>query len=481
MQWTRRNLTRRQFLAAGGAAAAATCLAGRRGAAAEGDAPSLRAGAATVDITPGKDVRLDGPIMRIGPVREVLDPLHVRALVLDDGQTRLAFAVCDATIISREIFDKAKALVQQRIGLAPANMLMSATHTHMAVRAASLGLGEGNDRYEAALSGKIAEAVVAAAGRLAPARVGWGAVDVPRFAHNRRWIMKPGTVGPNPFGETGEQVVMGGRPAENRVKNAGPIDPELSVLSVQHADGRPLAVLGNYGIHYVAFKGGAVSADYFGYFARRIEELLCPDDGEPPFVGMMTNGTSGDVGSPGGGLEGIKDVGYALAEEAARVVRAIEHQGDVSLAARCSELELGVRRPSPERIAWARAVQAGTWNQPAHGWKKIYAHNTLRLAESPPTLSVPLQAVRIGSLGIAASPCEVFAATGLALKGESPLKPTFHVELANGYSGYLPPPDQFALGGYTTWPAESSCLEIDAEPKIRAELLRLLRAVKEEG
>jgi len=69
------------------------------------------------------------------------------------------------------------------------------------------------------------------------------------------------------------------------------------------------------------------------------------------------------------------------------------------------------------------------------------------------------------------------AATCLALKKESPLKPTFHVELANGYSGYLPTPDQFALGGYTTWPAESSCLEIDAEPKIRAELLRLLRAL----
>jgi hypothetical protein len=139
-----------------------------------------------------------------------------------------------------------------------------------------------------------------------------------------------------------------------------------------------------------------------------------------------------------------------------------------------------VRRPSPERIAWARAVQAGTWNKPAHGWKNVYAHNTLRLAEFPPKVSVPLQALRIGPLGIAASPCEVFTETGLALKKESPLKPTFHVELANGYSGYLPTPDQFPLGGYTTWPAESSCLETEAEPKIRAELLRLLRALKEE-
>ena len=32
-------------------------------------------------------------------------------------------------------------------------------------------------------------------------------------------------------------------------------------------------------------------------------------------------------------------------------------------------------------------------------------------------------------------------------------------------------------GGYTTWPTTSSCLEVDAEPKIRRELLRLLREV----
>ena len=94
---------------------------------------------------------------------------------------------------------------------------------------------------------------------------------------------------------------------------------------------------------------------------------------------------------------------------------------------------------------------------------------------------MPLQALRIGRLGISASPCEVFSETGLALKRESPLESTFHVELANGYNGYLPTPDQFPLGGYTTWPAESSCLEVEAEPKIRAELLRLLRAVNEKA
>ena len=46
--------------------------------------------------------------------------------------------------------------------------------------------------------------------------------------------------------------------------------------------------------------------------------------------------------------------------------------------------------------------------------------------------------------------------------------------LANGWDGYLPPPEQMAMGGYTTWLARSSCLEAEAEPKIRARVMQLL-------
>jgi len=65
----------------------------------------------------------------------------------------------------------------------------------------------------------------------------------------------------------------------------------------------------------------------------------------------------------------------------------------------------------------------------------------------------------------------------LRVKAESPLKPTFNVSLANGYAGYLPPPDQHKLGGYTTWRARSSCLEEEAEPNIVAKILELLNTV----
>ena len=85
-----------------------------------------------------------------------------------------------------------------------------------------------------------------------------------------------------------------------------------------------------------------------------------------------------------------------------------------------------------------------------------------------------LQAIRIGDLAITAIPNEVYGITGLKLKAQSPFKTTFNMELANGAAGYIPPPEQHYLGGYTTWPARTAGLEPDAEPKIVEALLGLL-------
>ena len=70
-------------------------------------------------------------------------------------------------------------------------------------------------------------------------------------------------------------------------------------------------------------------------------------------------------------------------------------------------------------------------------------------------------------------PCEVFAETGLKIKDRSPLGQTFTLGLANGQGGYLPTPRQHELGGYETWRARSSYLEVDAEPKMVDHVLEM--------
>lgn len=457
---------------------------------AAGTAPgdgALRAGAATSNVTPHLGTSLDGVISQNGDALHVHDELNVRCLVLDDGETRLAMAVVDSTMVARPVLDRAKALIEERSGLPPDRVLISATHSHATPRVLpGLTTNPLNLSYEEFLARRIADGVERAVRNLAPAKVGWSSFDKPEYVHNRRWFLEPGTVPANPFGETGEQVKMNpGR--KDLVKPAGPVDPEVFLLSVQHADGRPLAILGNYGTHYVGgYQRGHVSSDYFGLFAEQVARLLGAEDQQPPFVAIMSNGTSGDVNPHDFSKPArkfaqwtrMRNVAFDLAGEVRDRYESIEHRADLTLGMAQAELEFAVRKPDAARLAWARETVVAN---PAPGQRlsrpQVYAREALALADYPERIGIILQAIRIGDLGIATSPCETFAETGLAIKERSPFEETFTIELANGADGYLPTPEQHRWGGYETWPARSSCLEVGAEPKIRATLLDLLRRV----
>jgi neutral ceramidase len=137
-----------------------------------------------------------------------------------------------------------------------------------------------------------------------------------------------------------------------------------------------------------------------------------------------------------------------------------------------------VRLPTAEEIAHARELLKHDQGPDLKTTEEIYARETLLLSKYPPQVPVTIQALRVGSLGIVAIPCEVFAEIGLGIKARSPQQPTFVIELANGYNGYLPTKAQHALGGYETWRARSSYLEVDAADKITEKALELLRELK---
>jgi len=443
------------------------------------------AGAAAVDITPQKGVLLDGPISKNGPVTHIHDPLLSRALVLQHGQAKFAIVINDACMINREVCDEARRIAARETGIAADCMLISATHSHAAVRAMHMGKGPLDVRYHQQLAGQIAAAIGQANGNLAPATIGFGAFDEHDLFACRRFLCKEGTVSKNPFGELGERVKSVAGSSDGLLRPAGPIDPQISVLSIRHSDGEPLAVLANCSAHYCGgYRRGWVSADYFGAFARHLESRLEGDASHPDVVAMMSNGTSGDAGAtklPGkfAPFERLEKVGQQLAERTFGVLEQIEHQVPAAMAVAYSKLELAVRRPDAARLAWAGEVLADPNAELPHRWSPVYAREAVELSQYPPRQRLMLQALRIGNVGIAAIPCEVFGETGLAIKEQSPLDNTFTIELANGYYGYLPPPPQHQLGGYETWPARSSRLEVEAEPKIRREILRLLHEVAE--
>ncbi|WP_373650111.1 MULTISPECIES: neutral/alkaline non-lysosomal ceramidase N-terminal domain-containing protein [unclassified Schlesneria] len=449
------------------------------------------AGAYAQDISPQKfPISLNGG-MSDQQAKGVHDPLHARCIVLNsknpasDDRTSLAIVVCDSCMIPRDLMDRAKVLASKKTGIPTSNILISATHAHSCPTVTGVFQSEPDADYVEFLVEKIAKGIEQAQSQLEPARIGWGAIDEPSQLFNRRWLLKEGETVVNPFNGTSDRALMNPGLGNPKVTaSIGLIDPQLSILSIQSRSGRPIALLANYSLHYVGgVEGGLASADYYGEFAQRIKRHLNASTVEPAFVGIMSNGTSGDVNNVDfsqksiparAPYEQIQFVAELLAQDAVRVCNQIQYQDYVPLACREKELELGVRKPSEQDIDQAKMKLDSIKTRPLGDMPSIYARETVLLSEYPATVKVKVQAIRIGSLGIATSPCETFTETGLAIKKESPFNQTFTIELANGYNGYLPPPGQFLLGGYETWRARSSYLAEDSEPKIRATALELL-------
>jgi hypothetical protein len=447
---------------------------------AAGQTKQFRAGAFAADVTPQQ-----WPVRIIGGFTQPLattahDPLHARALVLDDGASKLGFVVVDSCYVPRALWDRARIRIVAATGIPPSHLILSATHTHSAPPSKPEGASEVELAYQKLLEDGVVEAVVESNKRLSPARIGWAVRQEPEHLNNRRWYRKPGTIPPNPFGETTDTVQMNppaGSP--DLVKPAGPVDPGFTVIALESLAGKPVALFANYSLHYVGgVRGNELSADYFGEFASQVKQKL-QAGGE--FVAILSNGTSGDVNNinfktPRGRREPFEQIRYvaaSMADHAVAAYKQMKWQSWVALGARERELPIRYRKPTPEQIERAKRFLAEPDETKLPLRAKPYAERVLRLAAGPDWADVKLIAFRIGDLGVASIPFEVFTETGLEIKAKSPFKTTFTVELANGHYGYLPTPEQHDLGGYETW-LGTNYVDKQASRKITDSLLGML-------
>ncbi len=479
--WNRRHFLKTSAVCVWGAYAPMFAAAGK-----------LRAGAATVNVTPPLGSSLAG-LMTDRKATEIHDELHVRALALDNGNARLGIAVIDSCAVPRTIIDRAKEMVRERAGVPASHLLVSATHTHTAPAAAYLFQSQPDPKYVEGLAVRIADCLQLAFARLEPARIGFGSGSEPRLVFNRRYYMKPGSIPPDPFGRTTDRVKMNPPPGSpDIVKPAGPTDPEVSVLAIESADRRPIALLASYALHYVGGTGpGHVSADYFGAWADTMERLAGRADSNrfPPFVPILANACSGNINGVNfqkpreqhAPYEQMRTYAEILAAECFRTWRTLEFNNTAELAASIEEMELGVRMPSSGDIAAARKILDNAGHAPLNGYKQlpeIYARETVLLSETfPARVKTFVQALRIGGLGIATYPGEAFVELGLEAKAKSPFRPTMLIELANDYRGYIPTVEGHELGGYETWRAKSSYLEKNAAPTMVASAVQQLGAL----
>jgi len=446
---------------------------------------ALRAGAAVVDATPPHlPVLVNGGFFSRS-ADTVRTPIQCGALVLDDGRERVAIVIADSCMMPRSLLDEAKQLAAARTTIRTNRMLIAATHSHSAPSVfACLGT-EADAAYVPILRERLAEAIVVADANLEPVQVGWAVADAAEYTATRRWIRRPDRIGEDPFGNPTVRANMHAAANWDDVTGpSGPEDPALSMVALRAQDGRPVAVLANFSMHY--FSDEPLSADYYGLFREGFKRRVADEagGGETAFVALMSHGCSGDiwlrdyekpVGSRGEDWT-IASYTEGLLEKAWAAYATIRYHDDANLAMAETRLPLRYRVPDKQWLEWAQRIVAAMGDRAPKDTTEVYAREQVLLHQWQST-QVVIQALRIGDIAIATTPTETYALTGLKIKFQSPLPRTMVLDLANGGDGYIPPPEQHVLGGYNTWPARSAGLEIDAEPKIAEAALQLLEGV----
>lgn len=453
---------------------------------------TLRAGVGRADITASGD-----------GVR-VHDPLYAKALVLDDGHTRVAVVAMDVVAIggigdvSDDFLPRLRARLEAELGIPGDHVLVNASHTHPPGRMLC------DD--EAQLQ-RTFDAVRQAADSLEPVTVGAGRGYEDRIMINRTLRLRDGS------GWTIRHANP--CPPDDAVAALGPVDPEIGLLRVDREDGRPLAVVYNFACHpLLGVPGGALTANFPGFASAIIEETL---DGA---TALFLQGAGGDVTEvlykDANRPRDARPVGVVLGLSALRALKQIR-TGAADLAVARQEVRLPRRTDSDARIAELRREQeellaslrftslnfraflplylkyALNPEYPAdYSYRYLHEtaigscdlqaldeenrshiakylsniqamerlarlqdriatyerHREINRASGEDTVLTEVQGIRIGDCVLVTSPAEVLVEVGLNVKRQSPYEYTFLAAFSNGYIHYGPPASDYPLGGY---------------------------------
>ncbi len=427
---------------------------------AEGRSGGLQVGFKQLDITPPAGSRLTGP--NGGAVKGTDDPLYVRTMVVRNGDRTLAIVSLDLVKIRRDLADAAIAEACKRTGIDREAVMLCPTHNHSSPLV-PMG-GPHNKDYLAGLPEVIADSIEQAHKALQPARMLLGRSLVYHVQH-RRVISKSDGLAMNTWLKKLNDV----KAVPQVLGTAGPIDPELWVARFDSLDGKVLGTLVNFACHPHIHDRRLLkwSADYPGLMA---EELANEYGGG--LVSVFTQGCSGNI-NPNWTLDSKWREKAAVFSRAAvdAAMRATPVEGPVAVAYARRDVEVLRSDPAKTRD---RAITRLGWRPEAfEGAKKT-------LAAMPKTRSVPVNAARIGPLGIASNAGELFVEWGIDIKRRSPFPHTIVSELTNDWIGYEPTAQGFQHGGYESL-AGVNFVSLEGIQKLVDTAVELLEELWKEG
>jgi neutral ceramidase len=410
----------------------------------------LQAGVAVADITPPVGYRMCGYFnerLSTG----VLNPLHAKAVVLRQGDTRAAMVFCDLIGLSVEVSKRAREQVEREIGIPAGNILLAATHSHTgplycdALRDhlhAKAVAQHGKDPceesdYPSELVSRIVGAIQEADAKIRPVQAEVASAQQQGLSFNRRFHMKDGTVRFNP-GVLNPDIVQA----------AGPVDPQVGVVLFR--DGQAaLAGLVNFALHLDTLGGTQYAADYPYYAEQTLRETLGKD-----FVLLFGNGTCGDINHIDvTSKDRLKTdaIGTTLGRTVAAALPQSKAVAKPSLAVRRAVIEVPAQQFTSAEIEQAKKDMDKIGTSELSFLDQVLAYKIVDIQSRGSTIPIEVQVFRLGDeVAVVGLPGEVFADLGLAIKEASPFPTTLVIELCQDSLAYVPTRKAFAEGSYET-------------------------------
>ena len=392
----------------------------------------LKVGAAEAVITPTLSSPMAGYFYD-RTAQGVHDDLKAKAILFQQSGKTIGLVACDLINLPRSIVDRAKALIEQRTGIPPEHLIISATHAHTGPRR--------QESYDDWLVEKIADAVQMASGRPTPARIDFGVGEEKRLAFHRRFWMKDGSLRTNP-----------GKLNPDIVQPAGGIDPSVPVLTISRPNGEPIAAVVNSALHLDTIGGDSISADFPYYLSSILSRVMGPQ-----MLTLYTTGACGNINhwdvhneDPQRSFAEAERIGTMLAGEVLKVTTMVKPVRVDRIDGLLEEVTLPLISYTEEDLVKAREI-IKTPNPPGVDFvlERVWALKVLDVANrEQPTVSTCVQALRLGDVAFVAAPCELFHELGLDIKRRSPFPHTVVIELANDNIGYVPRREDYKNGGY---------------------------------
>lgn len=457
----------------------------------------LRAGAASVEITPQKGIQIDGDIGRPRPVEMIHDPLYAKALVLEAGGKKVCILSLDLLGITHQYADEIRHRAAKEFGFDFDAVMVHTTQDHSAPGIGKFVVADGDWRkyfpdpaHEWLAMGdlryipwaidRILEAVGKANADLQPAKIGAASGLDPRVAFNRRFIMRDGRTVTNPNRAAMQDILY----------VEGPSDPEVGVVSIVTPAGT-LALLLHHTCHPThGYPTRTISADWPGTWSDGMKAIV-----GPRCVPLVLNGCCGNtIHANWADPNWTSDqdlMGRRLTETAGACLPRIKHEGAVVFDYKTKRIQIPIRALPAEDLA---AAQKLLKENPTPIWRKddpsccewswIYAIGRVYLEErraENPNFEYEIQAFRIGDIALLALIGEPFVEAQLNIKMRSPVRHTYVAHMSNGYVGYIPTKQAFKGGGYETWTCAWSKLVPEALEMICDASVELLEEVFPRG